>query len=350
MKKKHFMITAAVAVILVAVFVVSVMSISNEDNYIERNELWDEYLTVDPSTWTDFVSQDYIDHEFPSDTILERKSGIFYYNDTPDEVKEIVADFMGPTWWDEWCEDAPHPKRSGWGTGKNDINDHQIYYDIAVLGIDSNRYGVIILVVRRHYQVDSETEMRDPYADNPFDLGFDTSTITVTEEVLYDVVPDDVKESLKQYTYYDYQGNDVYVERELDIDNMVFQKEGGSYTGEDGVIHCVFVRKMLDGRIAIVYYDLKQTADHDPDATAILTNDAMEVGWDNLGFSESDVETEPAPVETEPVATEPAPGTGGTEPVVAPKTVDRLALIAGVFVISLAICAAAFTVVKEKKR
>ena len=62
------------------------------------------------------------------------------------------------------------------------------------------------------------------------------------------------------------------------------------------------------------------------------------------------VETEPAPVETEPVATEPAPGTGGTEPVVAPKTVDRLALIAGVFVISLAICAAAFTVVKEKKR
>ena len=86
----------------------------------------------------------------------------------------------------------------------------------------------------------------------------------------------------------------------------------------------------------------------------VIKGKPINVIWDGDGTSIETVPVETEPVVTEPVETEPvetdAPGTGGTEPVVAPKTVDRLALIAGVFVISLAICAAAFTVVKAKKR
>lgn len=59
----------------------------------------------------------------------------------------------------------------------------------------------------------------------------------------------------------------------------------------------------------------------------------------------SPTETEPAPDETEKL-----PGTGGSEPVAAPKTVDNLALITAVLALSLTACAAVFTVVKEKSR
>ena len=59
----------------------------------------------------------------------------------------------------------------------------------------------------------------------------------------------------------------------------------------------------------------------------------------------SPTETEPTPVETEKL-----PGTGTTEPVAAPKTADRIAVITAVLALSLTACAAVFTVVKEKSR
>ncbi len=62
------------------------------------------------------------------------------------------------------------------------------------------------------------------------------------------------------------------------------------------------------------------------------------------------VETTPAATESAPVETDAAVGSGGNEPVTAPQTADRLALISGILVISLVLCAAVFTVVKEKSR
>ena len=62
------------------------------------------------------------------------------------------------------------------------------------------------------------------------------------------------------------------------------------------------------------------------------------------------VQTETEPVEPAPDETEKLPGTGTTEPVAAPKTVDRLALIIAGLVLSLTACAAVSTVVKEKSR
>ena len=62
------------------------------------------------------------------------------------------------------------------------------------------------------------------------------------------------------------------------------------------------------------------------------------------------VQTDSIPVEPAPDKTEELPGTGGSEPVAAPKTADPIAVITAVLALSLTACAAVFTVVKEKSR
>ena len=113
-------------------------------------------------------------------------------------------------------------------------------------------------------------------------------------------------------------------------------------TGSEYKDNCEVV-KVKDGVYVVVY---QTDLFHEPEYVMISTED------DNHSETilNEPTETEPAPAETEPVATEPAPGTGGTEPVTAPQTADRLALISGILVISLVLCAAVFTVMKEKSR
>lgn len=72
-----------------------------------------------------------------------------------------------------------------------------------------------------------------------------------------------------------------------------------------------------------------------------MQGDSTEVIYGTGGYQDLDAS---------PTEAESAPGTGGTEEVTAPKTVDRIALIAAGIVVSLTVCAALFTVVKEKSR
>ena len=131
--------------------------------------------------------------------------------------------------------------------------------------------------------------------------------------------------------------SDIITENEM----MILEAEGmvrvsGYPQSSDDALDNYCLVKYQDGYFVLIYKTEPNTA---PFANYCI------IASPGVVYSTSDDS-----VETEPVATEPAPGTGGTEPVVAPKTVDRLALIAGALVVSLTLCAAAFTVVKEKSR
>ena len=136
------------------------------DPPIKKNPLWDELLTLDGIEvidYYDFVGD--VDYMLHNGTLVEVKTGIFSYDDYPEELAGIIEDFLGDgDTFEKFKErnrfgDIPWGAGAGYGCTRSDADDYDVEYELLILGNDEKTFSVNLCVVTGMFQQD---RVRDP--------------------------------------------------------------------------------------------------------------------------------------------------------------------------------------------